>query len=148
MAVGAVATAEWPEEDLEAAAGEGFATATGVADRLAMAGIPFRTAHEVVARAGELSESPDVETVEAAVAEVLDEDLAELIDPQRIEEVLDPAANVAMRGSRGGPAPDTVAAHLDRAQEQVAVDHSELADRRELLARAEDQLTTEVERYV
>jgi argininosuccinate lyase len=148
VAVGAVTTAEWPAEELESAAAEGFATATGVADRLAMAGIPFRTAHEVVAHAGELSESPDVADIEAAVAAVLDEELADLIDPASIEEVLDPAANVAMRESRGGPAPEAVAAHLDRAEEQLAVDRAALTDRRELLDRADQGLTVEVETYV
>ncbi|MFB6131755.1 MAG: argininosuccinate lyase [Salinigranum sp.] len=53
VAAGAVATAEWNEAALAEAAGEGFSTATGVADLLAMAGVPFRTAHEVVARAAQ-----------------------------------------------------------------------------------------------
>ncbi|MFB6267713.1 MAG: argininosuccinate lyase [Halodesulfurarchaeum sp.] len=51
VAAGAIETASWNEVALEASAGEGFATATAVADRLAMAGLPFRTAHEIVAMA-------------------------------------------------------------------------------------------------
>jgi len=45
VAAGAVATADWDEVTLADAAGEGFSTATGVADLLAMSGMPFRTAH-------------------------------------------------------------------------------------------------------
>jgi argininosuccinate lyase len=52
VAAGAVDTAEWNEAALAADAGDGFSTATGVADCLARAGIPFRTAHEIVANAG------------------------------------------------------------------------------------------------
>ncbi|MGM0371265.1 MAG: argininosuccinate lyase, partial [Halobacteriota archaeon] len=48
VAAGAVGTLDWNEAVLEQAAGEGFSTATGIADRLAMSGLPFRTAHEIV----------------------------------------------------------------------------------------------------
>ncbi len=60
VAAGAVATATWNEDVLADAAGEGFSTATGVADLLAMCGVPFRTAHEVVATAGRRSTTPSI----------------------------------------------------------------------------------------
>ena len=148
VAVGAVVTAEWPAERLAEAAGDGFATATGVADLLAQSGVPFRTAHEVVARAGERSEQPDVGTIERAVAELLDRDLDDIVDPAAVEEALDPAASVAMRDSRGGPAPDAVAAHLDSAREDLAADRTSLSARRESLAAAETELDSEVDAYV
>src|SRR6056297_3495175 len=53
VAAGAAATADWDEAALADAAGEGFSTATGVADLLAMAGVPFRKAHELVAESNE-----------------------------------------------------------------------------------------------
>ena len=148
VAVGAVVTAEWPEQRLADAAGDGFATATGVADLLAQSGIPFRTAHEVVARAGELSERPDLGTIESAVGEILDRDLDDIVDPAAVEEALDPAESVAMRDSRGGPAPGAVAAHLDSAREDLEADRTSLSARREAVAAAETDLETEVATYV
>jgi argininosuccinate lyase len=148
VAVGAVVTADWPEQRLAEAAGEGFATATGVADLLAQSGIPFRTAHEVVARAGERSERPDLGTIESAVGEILDRDLADIVDPADVEEALDPAESVAMRDSRGGPAPEAVSAHLDSAREDLAADRTALSARRESAAAAETDLESEVATYV
>ncbi|PSP91845.1 argininosuccinate lyase [Halobacteriales archaeon QS_4_66_20] len=150
VAVGAVATAEWPAETLEAAAGDGFATATGVADRLAVAGIPFRTAHEVVARAGDLADggNPGVDAIDGACREVLGEPLEVVADVVAVAAALDPIENVAMRDSRGGPAPEAVETHLDRARENLAA-HREAAGMRQThLDDAAETLDAEVASYV
>ncbi|WP_336000806.1 argininosuccinate lyase [Halorientalis halophila] len=148
VAAGAVATAAWNEDLLEAEAGAGFSTATGVADLLAMAGVPFRTAHEVVAMAAEESTDPDYEAVEAAAGEVLDDPLSSYVDREAVEDALDPAASVASRDSAGGPAPDAVADQLATAREDVAADRETLADERDELADADEQLRAEVAGYV
>jgi len=150
VAVGAVATAEWPTEALADAAGEGFATATGVADRLAAAGVPFRTAHEVVAHASGAAAdgNPGVDDLDEACREVLGEPLAAVVDVAGIEGALDPAANVAMRDSRGGPAPAAVEAHLDRAREGVATHREALATRRQRVDAATETREREVASYV
>jgi argininosuccinate lyase len=147
VAIGAVTTAEWPADALADAAGEGFATATGVADRLAQSGIPFRTAHEVVARAGELAADPGVDELDEAAREVLGEPLAAVVDPGAIEAVLDPVANVAMRDSRGGPAPDAVETHLDRARDDLAGHREALGDRRQRVETAQQRLDEVVTTY-
>jgi argininosuccinate lyase len=148
VAVGAVATADWPAETLAAAAGEGFSTATGVADLLAASGVPFRTAHEVVARASEAGDDPDVADIDAAGEAVLGEPVTARVDRERLVRALDPAGSVASRDSRGGPAPGAVADHLDRAREQLAADREALASRREAVETAAARLAAEVERYV
>jgi len=148
VAVGAVATAEWPEDDLAAAAGEGFATATGVADLLAAAGVPFRTAHEVVARAATAAENPTVDDLNAAGEAVLGDPLTAYVDEAEVEAALDPAGSVASRDSRGGPAPAAVEDHLDRAAGTLEADRALVADERRELAAAADRLDTEVDRYV
>jgi argininosuccinate lyase len=148
VAVGAVTTAEWPEEVLAEAAGEGFSTATGVADLLAQAGVPFRTAHEVVARAAEGSDDPDVADLDAASEAVLGESLTGYVDRGAVEAALDPAESVAMRDSRGGPAPDAAAAHLDRARETLTADREAVAAKQAALSNAADQLEEEVNTYV
>jgi argininosuccinate lyase len=148
VAVGAVATAEWPEDVLEAAAGEGFSTATGVADLLAGSDVPFRTAHEVVARAAEQSDDPAFSDLDRAARDVLGESLAAHVDEEAVEAALDPTASVASRDSRGGPAPETVEAHLDRASEGVATDRKAMAERRDRVDAASERLQTEVDSYV
>jgi len=148
VAVGAVATAEWPAEELEAAAAGGFATATGVADLLAQSGVPFRTAHELVASAAERSEDPGFAELDAASESVLGESLTAYVPREDVEETLDPAESVAMRDSRGGPATETVAAHLDRATDALETDREAVEANREATAAAADQLETEVDQYV
>ncbi|MBB6647332.1 argininosuccinate lyase [Halobellus ruber] len=150
VAAGAVGTAEWPAETLEAAAGEGFSTATGVADALAMAGVPFRTAHEVLAAAAERADggTPDVDALDAVATDVLGESLFEYVPRERIEAVLDPRESVASRDSAGGPAPEAVAAHLDAAEAGIDADAAALADRRDALEDAAGALEREVASYV
>jgi len=166
VAAGAVATADWPAERLEAAATEGFATATGVADLLAMAGVPFRTAHEVVARAAQATDSasgettseaadldadqdaPDYDAISAVAEDVLGEPLDEYVDREAVEAALDPAESVAMRDSRGGPAPDAVADQLSVADDVSTAHRERLDAARTGLARAQDRLRTEVDSYV
>ncbi|PSQ29116.1 argininosuccinate lyase [Halobacteriales archaeon SW_10_68_16] len=148
VAVGAVATAEWPADRLEAAAGEGFATATGVADLLAAAGVPFRTAHEVVAHAAAGTESPTVADLDAASEAVLGEPLTAYVEAAEVEAALDPAESVVARDSRGGPAPDVVETYLRGVAGTLDADRELLVDERRDLAAATDRLDTEVDRYV
>ena len=145
MVGGAVATADWPEDTLAEAAGEGFSTATGVADLLAANGLPFRTAHEVVAIAAE--EGSDLDAVDAAAREVLDAPLAEYVDPEAVEGALDPAESVASRDSVGGPAASAVEAYIADAEDRLATDRDALADRRNALATAAALLDDEVSSY-
>ena len=149
VTAGAVTTADWNEAALAAAAGEGFATATGVADLLAMGGVPFRTAHELVAAAAERAGDPaaadeQYAAVEAAAGEAIDAPLADYVDPDELRRALDPAASVAMRDSRGGPAPEAMDAHLDRAAGALAADREALDGRRARLDDAADDLAEAV----
>ncbi|NEU55272.1 argininosuccinate lyase [Halorussus sp. MSC15.2] len=146
VAAGAAATAAWDEAALAEAAGEGFSTATGVADLLAMAGVPFRKAHEMVAEASE--EGADYAALDAAAEDVLGESLDAYVEREAVEAALDPAASAASRDSPGGPAPEAVAAGLTAAEETIAADEAALADERAALADADEKLRTEVSRYV
>jgi argininosuccinate lyase len=150
VAGGAVATANWNEDALTAAASEGFATATAVADVLAMAGVPFRAAHEVVATASAEAEddAPTVAEIAAVVESLLGEPLDVYVDRETVADALDPAANVAMRDSAGGPAPDAVAAQHSAAIDALAADEDAVTAKREALARAHETLQDEVADYV
>jgi argininosuccinate lyase len=148
VAVGAVATADWDEGGLEAGAAEGFSTATGVADRLAMAGLPFRTAHEVVARAAADAggDTPDLAAVEAAVEAVTGESLAAVADPEHVAAALSVEESVGMRDSRGGPAPAALSASIERARGSLDDDRGAIDARRAAVEDAAARLEAEVAR--
>ncbi|MDG5757845.1 argininosuccinate lyase [Natronococcus sp. A-GB1] len=146
VAAGAVATADWNDEALAAEAGAGFSTATGVADLLAANGLPFRTAHEMVAHAAE--NGGDYDALEAAAGDVLGEPLESFVDPAAVEDALDPEASVASRDSRGGPAPEAVTDQLESARETLAADEATRATTDEVLEDAHAALREEVNRYV
>ncbi|WP_134671171.1 argininosuccinate lyase [Halorussus marinus] len=152
VAAGAAATATWDEAALADAAGEGFSTATGVADLLAMQGVPFRKAHEMVAnaaqRAGDASENgADYAALDAAAESVLGESLDAYVDRESVEAALDPEASAAARDSAGGPAPEAVATVRSDAEASVEADADALAAERDALASADERLRTEVSRY-
>ncbi|WP_313692616.1 argininosuccinate lyase [Halorarum halobium] len=165
VAAGAVATAEWDAEACEADAGAGFSTATGVADALAMTGVPFRTAHELVAAAAAETESPAdtsaanaaasggsraalAANLDAAAEEVLGEPLATYVSREELDAVLDPVGSVAARDSRGAPAPDALAESLARLAESHDGHAAALAERDAALESAADDLETAVSEYV
>ena len=153
VAAGAVATADWDETALAAAAGEGFSTATGVADLLAMGGLPFRTAHEIVAAAAETvadGDSPEAAAakVDEATRKVTGEPLSAYVSREDVKSALDPAESVASRDSAGGPAPEAVADELAAAGAGIAENDDALAAERDALAAANEALDAEVDRYV
>ncbi|WP_435334418.1 argininosuccinate lyase [Haloarchaeobius sp. TZWWS8] len=146
VAAGGIATATWNEDVLAEAAGSNFSTATGVADLLAMEGIPFRTAHELVAKAGELG--GDYDALDAASQEVLGDSLDSYVDAESVEAALDPAESVAMRDSVGGPAPAAVRDALEAAEATLSADVETLESKQSALADAHESLTSEVCSYV
>jgi argininosuccinate lyase len=172
VTAGAVATATWAEARLETAAAEGFSTATGVADLLAMADIPFRTAHEIVARAAAAADdgaaaaaedgvaaaaedgaaggggTPDLATLDAVTEEILGASLFDHVSRAAVERALDPAESVASRDSRGGPAPGAVEEALGTVEETLAADTAAVEARRTTLSDAAETLEAEVASYV
>jgi len=150
VAAGAVATATWPEDALAAAAGDGVSTATAVADVLAMADVPFRSAHEVVATASEQAagDAPTVGEIGAVVEDLLGEPLESFVARETVADALDPEANVAMRDSVGGPAPDAVVAAQSAAADALDADQEAVEAKREALAMAHKSLQAEVSTYV
>ncbi|HKL27632.1 MAG TPA: argininosuccinate lyase [Natrialbaceae archaeon] len=149
VAAGAVTTATWEDEAFAAAADEGFSTATGVADALAMQGVPFRIAHEAVAKAAEANggETPSVGSLIAALEDTLDGSLDSTVDRESLTVALDPATSIEQRDSRGGPAPEAVATQLDRAEDRYATDRDAVEKRHQRLADASARRQAAVDRY-
>ncbi|MFW6153017.1 MAG: argininosuccinate lyase [Halobacteriota archaeon] len=141
---GTVATLAWTEDVLATASGEGFSTATAVADALTRAGLPFRTAHTVVAEVAAGTTEPTPEAIIDAL-EGLETPTA--IDVEVIERAFDPAATVADRDSLGGPAPAAVAASVDRCRVRLDADRARLTEHHRALEDARDALRAEVAGY-
>ncbi len=92
---------------MRAAASEGFATATDLADYLVRRGAAFRDAHEAVARAVRHAESRGVDLAELQVAEL--RQFSPLVGDD-VHEVLTLEGSVASRDHPGGTAPAQVRA--------------------------------------
>jgi argininosuccinate lyase len=103
-------------ERMRAALREGFATATDLADYLVRKGMPFRDAHEIVARA--------VREAEAAGKDLADLPLERLrafspLVAEDVHRVLTPEGSAASRRHVGGTAPEAVRAAIARARKTL-----------------------------
>jgi argininosuccinate lyase len=124
-------------------AAEGFTTATELADTLVReAGLPFRTAHHIVARmvqsavsAGVLSTALTFPMLQDAAQSVLGHKLE--IDEEQFHRALDARNFVEVRNGLGGVAPQATVELLDELSEQIADDHEWLSDIRQRLTAAE-----------
>ncbi|MFW6448546.1 MAG: argininosuccinate lyase [Halobacteriota archaeon] len=145
---GAIATATWLDDSLEEAATEGFSTATGVADLLAEHGVPFRTAHRLVADAARSVEDPtDAAAVRQALLAAADAhlDTVEVVtEGEAFADRLDARTSVAERDSRGGSAPTALAASLARARDRLVDDRAAHRTRRAALRDAGEDLETAI----
>ena len=94
-------------ERMRQAAGEGFATATDLADYLVRRGAPFRDAHEAVARAVRHAEAKGVDLAALPVAEL--RQFSPLVGDD-VHTVLTLEGSVASRDHAGGTAPSQVRA--------------------------------------
>jgi argininosuccinate lyase len=113
---GLVATLTFDTDRLTAAAPEGYALATDVAEWLVRRGVPFREAHET---AGDLVRH--CERRGAELTELTDDELA-AVDPRltpQVRSVFDVAGALQARSSHGGTAPDRVAEQLAALADQV-----------------------------
>jgi argininosuccinate lyase len=98
---------------MHSALAEGFATATDLADYLVKRGMPFRDAHEAVARAVKAAEAAGCDLAELPLATL--QRFAPGIDTGVVE-VLTAGGSAASRAHRGGTAPAQVLAQVARAR--------------------------------
>jgi argininosuccinate lyase len=98
---------------MRAALAKGYATATDLADYLVKKGMPFRDAHEVVARAVRAAETAEVDLADLTLAEM--QAFSALIGPD-VFDVLTVEGSLAARNHVGGTAPAQVRAAIARAR--------------------------------
>jgi argininosuccinate lyase len=104
-------------ERMRAAASEGFATATDLADYLVRRGLPFRDAHEAVARAVRHAEGKGCDLADLPLADL--RRFAPLAGDD-VFAVLTLEGSVASRNHPGGTAPAQVRAAIARARDALA----------------------------
>lgn len=98
---------------MAAAAEEGFVSATAVADRLAARGVPFRKAHELVARLVRECEERGLQLPDLT-PELLSECLPEV--PADVLDAISAKAGIESRSSLGGPAESAMDRQLSHAR--------------------------------
>jgi argininosuccinate lyase len=114
---GAVAGMQPVPRAMRAAVLEGHATATDLADYLVRKGVPFRDAHEAVARAVREAERLGVDLAALPLAKLKTFSKEIAADVRR---VLTPEGSVAARNHIGGTAPAQVRAAMARARKRLA----------------------------
>jgi argininosuccinate lyase len=103
-------------ERMRAAASEGFATATDLADYLVRRGAPFRDAHEAVALAVRHAEAKGVDLADMPVAEL--RQFSPLVGDD-VHDALTLEGSVASRNHPGGTAPAQVRAAIVAARKTL-----------------------------
>jgi argininosuccinate lyase len=96
---------------MSAALRQGFATATDLADYLVKRGLPFRDAHEAVARAVRAAEAKACDLPDLSLEEL--QGFSDLIGAD-VFAVLTVAGSLAARDHIGGTAPNQVRAAIGR----------------------------------
>lgn len=104
-------------DKMRAAAREGFATATDLADYLVKKGLPFRDAHAAVARAVRHAETRGCDLAELSLAEL--QSFSPLVEAE-VFSVLTLDGSLNSRTHIGGTAPETVRAAIQRARTALA----------------------------
>ncbi len=104
------------KKQMLAAAHQGFATATDLADYLVRRGIPFRDAHEVVGKAVRYGLDNDKDLADMSLEEL--RQFSAHIDSD-VFDVLTLSGSVAARNHPGGTAPEQVRAAIERARTTI-----------------------------
>ncbi len=107
------------KETMRVAATEGFATATDLADYLVKKGMPFRDAHEVVARAVRQAALQGCDLAELRLEEL--QEFSPHIS-EDVYSVLTLEGSLASRNHIGGTAPAQVKAAIQRARQRIEAD--------------------------
>ena len=105
------------KQAMRRAAMEGYATATDLADYLVKKGLPFREAHEVVARVVRRAAEKGVDLVQLGLDEL--KQFSPLIDAD-VSQKLSLEGSLAARNHIGGTSPKQVSAAIARARKRLA----------------------------
>jgi argininosuccinate lyase len=102
--------ATFREDAMAQAAGDPSLLATDLADRLVLAGIPFRKAHEIVGKLVSIATQRNVPLNQLDSQEFLD--AAPVLTPEVVREIFDVDSALAARRAAGAPSRENVAQRL------------------------------------
>jgi argininosuccinate lyase len=142
-----VATASFNRELMKEKAGEGFSTATDLADFLVRVyDLPFRKAHSIVARAVSTG-SVTLESLDRASEEFSKTTLTGRgFNEEQLKAALSVAGSVAARDITGGPAPGATSRAVSHSREKLSRDNDLLESRKMVVSQAIGQLIGEAGR--
>ncbi len=142
ITAGAVSSARFRTDRLEAASGAGFSTATELADSLVRkTKIPFRTAHQIVGALAAKSERPTIRDLDEAAERIAKFRPSERgFGENELKAALDPKENVALRSKIGGPAPSETRRMAADRKRRIEENERLVAERRERVDRALEAL--------
>ncbi len=140
LLAGALSEASFDTARMRQRAGGSFLTVTEVADTLVRrCGIPFSSAHGLVAAAVKAASGDDADAL-AADLYARTTAAAMCITHEEVRHALDPEHFVALRSVPGGPALAAIMPELERAAAQLAADGASVAKQQAHLAAAHDLL--------
>ena len=140
LLAGLLETAEVDRGRLARRAGSDFITVTELADTLVRrAGMSFRAAHALVARAVEAAAGDD--RPQSVAEALLSQNGAAVLSREEIERALDPVNFERVRRVAGGPAPDIASESLSRARIEQARIEEWIASKQALLEAARRENT-------
>lgn len=146
---GMVRTMKIHPEVLSAQSVTGFTTATELADTFVReAGIPFRTAHQIVGMLAREGEKPTIEKIDSVAEIVLGESLSSRgLTEKMIKEALNPVSNIKRRKIEGGPAPEEMQHYIGRQQTELELNEQEIATIKDSIDSAFEALLEVVDEY-
>jgi len=133
---GMVATTQFNEEKMKAAAPLGFSLATEIADFLVKRSVPFSIAHEAAGACVKVCEKKKIDLHELSDQELL------AIHPQltaEVRETLNVYGAVAARTTSNGTAPASVRKQLSNLKEKIAANSAWVASERKRFSGMMDQ---------
>jgi len=144
-----LATASFNRELMKEKAGEGFSTATDLADFLVRAyDLPFRKAHSIVARAVSTG-AITLESLDRASEEFLHTTLTGRgFTEEQLTAALSVTGSVAARNIPGGPAPSATSRAVSYSREQLLRENDLLESRKLSVSRAIGRLIGDAGRLV
>ena len=127
---GMIGTMKVNAEVMAAQSSTGFTTATELADTMVRAaGIPFRTAHQIVGVLAKGDGNPSLTDVDEVAQDVLGESLSSRgLTAEMITEALDPVLNINKRNVIGGPAPDELSRAIDAREDTLEEEKFAIAE--------------------
>jgi argininosuccinate lyase len=147
LLVDMLASATFSKERMRDEAGEGFSTATDLADMLVRRfNLPFRTAHTIVGmavRKGELT----LLTLDSASTELLGSNLSSLgLTEADVSDALDVEKSLEQKKAPGSPSRVSILAAISGRKERLRADREKAEERKGLLTGSRDSLIREARR--